>query len=186
MTSEEYRLLDNHVYSFYTGNMGKVFNDWHDKKIDGTTAVQKMKRWYNKGLEKIVHEKYADIQKQELKRNFDSLVSFIRDYDLVDEDESLEKHYLMTRLEEEAPTAFEAIKKAIAIGIVEYDNKFLNFKCSKGSVGLIFSQGGFIEIKAINQHILINGKPPEKSTLKNGRNNTPPKDWPNIEKQLFP
>lgn len=81
-------MLDNHNYSFYTGNMGKIFSDWHDKKIDGTKAVQMLKRWYDKGIRKVKSEKYADIEKKELKRCFDSLASFIRNYDLVNEEET--------------------------------------------------------------------------------------------------
>ena len=82
-------LLKSHTYSFFTGNMGKVFSDWHDKKIDGTKAFQMLKRWYDKGIKKVSSEKYVAIQKKELKKCFDSLASFILDYDLVDEEEAL-------------------------------------------------------------------------------------------------
>jgi hypothetical protein len=89
MTYEEHCLLKKNSYSFYTGNMGKVFNDWHDKKIDGTKAIQLLKGWYNKGLEEIKKENCADtdINQNEMKRHYDSLDSYIRKYDLINDEE---------------------------------------------------------------------------------------------------
>ena len=52
MKPEEYHLLNNHNYSSYTGNMGKVFCDWHDKKIDRRRAIQGLNELYDEGLKK--------------------------------------------------------------------------------------------------------------------------------------
>ncbi|ULQ60686.1 hypothetical protein K7I13_05280 [Brucepastera parasyntrophica] len=209
MTPKEYRLLNNHDYSQDMGEMGKIFTEWNDKKINGTNAVQMMKQCYDVGLEKIENKKSIEIQKKELKRCFDSLASYIKnrdslddkelfttnsdsapktkDHSLVDSEELPDcyKHFFMVLLENTAPDAYNAMKKALDIKMVVYENGFYNFKCAKGCVGLIFSTAGYTEYKVINQHILINGNSPGKSTLKNGRNNTPPKEWNEIEKLLF-
>ena len=88
MTSEEKRILDNHNhnYSFYAGRMGEVFCDWYDKKIDGTEAAQKLRKWYKLGLKETKKEKYSDIKVRELEECFNALDSFVRKYDLVDND----------------------------------------------------------------------------------------------------
>ena len=86
MTPEEYCLLGNHNYSFYTKKMGGVFCDWYDKKIDGTEAAQKLRKWYEKGLKKTKKEEHSDIKARELEECFNALDSFVRTYDLVDDD----------------------------------------------------------------------------------------------------
>ena len=77
MTPEEYRLLDNHDYSLYTGKMGEVFCEWHDKKIDKKRALRDLNELLDEGLGEIKGEKYAEIKEKELKRCFDSLALFI-------------------------------------------------------------------------------------------------------------
>jgi hypothetical protein len=186
MTQEEYRVLDNHNYSIYTGEMGKIFNDWQNDIIDGNKAAQDMKKWYIKGAKKLEIEKYADIKQNELKRCFDSLDSYIRDHDLVDDDDDYEKLLFIMHLKREAPKSYEAIKRAIYHSIVVVERGSLNFKCARGCVGLIFFEAGYTAYKSINPYILINGKPPAKSTLQNGIKNTPPKQWEHIKKLLFP
>jgi hypothetical protein len=114
MTSREARLLKSHTYSFYTGNMGKVFNDWYDKKVNGTKAIQMLKRWHDKGIQKVNSEKYANIQKKELKRCFDTLALFIRDNDLVDEEEVLDNK----KQEPKQHIQNELISKMIEKGIL--------------------------------------------------------------------
>jgi len=203
-------------YSFYTGKMGKVFTDWYDGKIDGTNAIKKLKQWYNKGLKKIEEERNADIKKAEnkkeeinadidadikianskadirkleLKRHFDSLFSYIDDNDLVDNDDLLdnyENHFFMILLKNIAPFAYQAMKKALSINFVVYENGLFNFKCAIGWVGKFFREAGYTEHKTISQYILINGKTPKGSSLKNAANsNTLPNEWEAKRKQIF-
>jgi glutathionyl-hydroquinone reductase len=91
MIPEEYMLLKQHDYSYFAGKMGEIFWDWHNKKIKGNEAAQNIKRWYEKGLEKLVKCEHVDIQQRELKRQFDSLYSYICDWDLIDDDEKTKK-----------------------------------------------------------------------------------------------
>ena len=89
MTGEERKLVNGKApYSFYASKIGELYLAWQDKKIDGNTAVKKMKKWYEKGHEKIKKEENADIHQKELKRIFDSLYSFIQEYDLIDDEEA--------------------------------------------------------------------------------------------------
>ena len=189
MTPEEYCLLDNHNYSFFTEKMGGIFNEWHDKKIDGITAIHRLKHWHSKGMRKLDNVNHSNIQKKELEKFFNSFALYIEDNDMVVDEKLLsdnyEDHILMRLLIEVALTAYKTLKKAIALNIVVYENGYFNFKCARGCVGLIFSTAGFTDYKTINRYILINEKPPAKSTLINGVKNPSPNEWPNIEKQLF-
>ena len=106
-----------------------------------------------------------------------------RDEKLTD---NYEDHIFMRLLKEDSSKTYNTIKKAIDIKLVVYENGLFNFKCERGCVGAIFCEAGFTESKRINPYILINGKPPAKSTIQNGRKNKEPKGWMQIKKELFP
>ena len=89
------------------------------------------------------------------------------------------------KLKKAAPKSYEVMKRAINLEIVIYEQGKLNFICDKGCVGLIFHEAGFTGYKFINPYILINGKPPAKSTLQNGIKNPEPKSWEHLKEQLF-
>ena len=162
MTVKDYQLLKKHEYSFYSGRMGEVFNDWHVKKIDTTEAIQKLKKWYNKGIEKIGDGNQAGIQKKELERCFDSLTSFIKDKDLVEEESSNNSLYhFFEILKDTAPETYNVIKKMLAINEAEIEaihstqtpehkqpiqNKFVKEMIEEG----ILSKDGKIPLKKLD------------------------------------
>ena len=171
MTLEEYNLLDNHTYSIYTGRMGKIFCDWYDKKIDGTEAIQMLKEWYDKGLKKIKNEKHVAIQKKELKRCFDSLASFIRDNDLIDEGElpkNYKIHRLMKKLDNIVPLVSE-IKKVLDRQNQEPKQYIQNELVSKMIEKGILSSDGKTPLKNLDGiaiFLMDNGQFPSMKSLK--------------------
>ena len=96
-----------------------------------------------------------------------------------------DNHVFMRIMKTTFPNAYTAMKKAIEINLVKYENNLFNFICAKGCVGLIFNKAGYTEYKNISQYILINGEKPSNNTLVNCTKNTPPKEWTRIEKEIF-
>jgi hypothetical protein len=97
-----------------------------------------------------------------------------------------ENHYFMQIMKNDFPLAYTAVKKGLAIGLIEFKNNLFNFKCVAGCVGLIFSEAGYTEYKQIARFIFINEKKLAPNTLKNCTKNTPPKEWERIKQVIFP
>jgi len=171
-------------YPYYTSRMARIFTAWKDKRIDNAKAIEKLKAWYNKGLRVLEHENEAEADREQLKKHFHTFSSLIRDND----DEfpgNYLNHTFMKILKDESPPTYDAMRKAIAIRLVVYENGIFNFKCAKGCVGLFFHTAGFTRHKMISNYIMICGEKPGKSTLKNGVKNAAPFEWENLEQQLF-
>jgi len=96
-----------------------------------------------------------------------------------------ERNIFIQMLKEHSPPTYRAMKKAIETELVEYNDKYFNFRCSKGSVGLFFGKTGYKNYKIICQYVLINNDTCEQITLQNWNKNDPPKDWQTIEKNIF-
>jgi len=96
-----------------------------------------------------------------------------------------EKNIFIQILKKDSPKTYKAMKKAIESELVEYTDKYFNFRCSKGSVGLFFGKTECKDRKLICQYVLINNDPCELVTLGNWKKNTKPEDWERIEKVIF-
>ena len=119
-------------------------------------------------------------------RDNESVIEQMIKEETVKKTEIREPIYIMARLKNEATLAYKALCKAIDNGLVELtDKKLLNFKCSKGCVGLFFKRGFFTDYKSLAPYILINGEEITNTTLKDGTKNAPPKDWQKIEEIYF-
>jgi hypothetical protein len=96
-----------------------------------------------------------------------------------------DRHYLMVRMKNEAPSGYQAVKKALENGIAEFENGKFNFNCDKGTVALIFGESGFTEAKTLVQYITIKGENVRLATFNNWSKNTPPQEWETIKRILF-
>ena len=158
-------LSEEKYYTIYTGRMGKVFCDWHDKKIDGTKAVQQLKEWYNKGLKKIKNKNGKDFQKEELKRCFDSLAAFIRDNELIDEGNisgNYEIQQLSKKFESLTPLIYETIEKILDKQNQEPKQHFQSKLIKEMIEETILSKDGKTPYKSLNDiaiFIVKNNKP---------------------------
>jgi hypothetical protein len=91
-------------------------------------------------------------------------------------EEDYEKNSFIQILKHTSPPTYEAMRKAIGIELVEYNNKYFNFRCSRGSVGLFFGKSGIKQQYMRNmicQFVLINNDPCELITLRNWKKNNP-------------
>lgn len=104
------------------------------------------------------------------------------------ENKIIKTNYFMMHLRENNPMVFKAITSfGISSGIVSVlENGKINFNCDKGTVGLIFQEGGFSEWKTALRYVNCNNEPIKLSTLQNTTKNTPPNEWKNIKKILYP
>jgi hypothetical protein len=99
--------------------------------------------------------------------------------------DSAKNNFFMLLLKNSSPATYSAMLKALETGLVTFDNKLFDFHCAIGCVGLFFAEGGFTENKTISRHILINSSPINVTALKNGKKNTPPKEWESIKSRYF-
>jgi len=142
------------------------------------SEVHQIQNWCRENREtKELYEKYkAEIEgKQDQKE--------IKADQLNDLD--YEKNIFIQMLKEQSLPTYRAMKKAIETELVEYNDKYFNFRCSKGSVGLFFGKTGYNNHKMICQYVLINNDPCEQITLRNWNKNDPPSDWQTIEKNII-
>jgi hypothetical protein len=98
----------------------------------------------------------------------------------------VDEHYLMQILRIEAKQAYEYMKKAIDIRLVQYTSDGLfNFQCDKGCVGLFFSTVGYTDFKRISPWIKINNEPCNVGMLQNGAKHGKTDEWDSISKIIF-
>jgi hypothetical protein len=96
-----------------------------------------------------------------------------------------EQSFFIQTLKNKSLPAYKAMKKAIETDLVEYNDKWFNFRCSKGSVALLFGETGYKDYKTIRQFVLVNNDPCEHSTLKNWKTNPPPDDWLEVQRIIL-
>ena len=98
----------------------------------------------------------------------------------------MEEHYLMQILKHEAKPAYEYLKKAIKIQLVQYTAMgYFNFLCDKGCVGYFFLKAGYTDFKRISPYILINEEPCDVEILRNGSKHGKTDEWYAINKAIF-
>jgi len=166
------------VINKYTAECKKNELKSKDCIIDVYSEVHQIQNWCRENREtKELYEKYkAEIEgKQDLK---EIKADQINDLDY-------ERNIFIQMLKEQSLSTYRAMKKAIETELVEYNDKYFNFRCSKGSVGLFFGKTGYNNHKMICQYVLINNDPCEQITLKNWNKNDPPSDWQIIEKNII-
>jgi hypothetical protein len=98
----------------------------------------------------------------------------------------VDEHFLMQTLRIEAKQAYNYLKKAIDIRLVQYTTDGLfNFQCDRGCVGLFFLTAGYTDFKRISPWIQINNEPCDVATLRNGAKHGKTAEWENISKIIF-
>ena len=127
-------------------------------------------------------------QKEEIKHRKEN-IKFLKEEIKLNELKKIpqewKQHYLAQLWKENNTTLYNAMEKAINFGLVDYTDRFFNFKCAVGCVGLFFAEAGYTDYKFIKSYIKINNKEPAKTSLENCKKNVHPSEWKKLKESIF-